>query len=72
MGLGAAPHLVQRRGDARAGMIQKNMGTTPLMVAAATSQFAQAIVIMENGADPNNCNTEGTMCRDMAWNNRDM
>ena len=42
------------------------------MVAAATSQFALAIVLMENGADPNKCDTEGATCLDMAWNNREM
>ena len=42
------------------------------MVAAATSQFEQARVLMENGADPNNCDTDGATCLDMAWNNRAM
>jgi len=70
--------------DARAGMVAqlceakadveviKKKGVTPLMVAAATSQFAQAVALMENGADPNNCDTEGATCLDMAWNNRAM
>ena len=69
---------------ARAGMITqlcnakadvevtKNKGATPLMVASATSQFAPAIARMENGADPNNCDTEGATCLDMAWNNKEM
>ena len=70
--------------DARAGMVAqlcqamadvevtKNKEVTPLMVVAATSQFSPAIVLMENGADPNKRDKEGTTCLDMAWNNRDM
>ena len=42
------------------------------MVVAATSQLALAIVLMENGADPNNRDAEGATCLDMAWNNREM
>ena len=68
--------------DARAGMVAqlceamadveviKRKGVTPLMVAAATSQFAQAEALMLNGADPNNCDTEGATCLDLVWNNR--
>ena len=42
------------------------------MVAAATSQFAQAEALMENGADPNNCDENGATCLDVAWNNQKM
>ena len=42
------------------------------MVAAATSQFDQVVALMENGADPNNCDAEGATVLDMAWNNRAM
>ena len=73
-----------RQQCARAGMIAqlceakadveviKKKGVTPLMVAAATSQFDQVVALMENGADPNNCDTEGATVLDMAWNNRAM
>ena len=40
------------------------------MVAAATSQFELARALMENGADPNNCDTEGTTCLDMSSRER--
>ena len=42
------------------------------MVAAAASQFDQVVALMENGADPNNCDAEGATVLDMAWNNRAM
>ena len=70
--------------DARAGMIaqhcqakadveaRKRNGTTPLMVASATSQFAQAEILMLNGANPNNRDNSGATCRDLSWNNRQM
>ena len=72
------------RPEARAGMISqlcqakadveatKRNGTTPLMVAAATSQFLPAEALMHNGADPNNCVADGATCLDLAWNNRQM
>ena len=79
---GWAPlHLLANGGihqAARAGMISqlcqakadvevtKKNGTTPLMVAAATSQFAAAEVLMENGADPNNCDANGATCLDLS------
>ena len=66
---GMVAQLCQAMADVEA---TKKKGVTPLMVVAATSQFAQAIVLMENGADPNNCDTEGATCLDMAWNNRAM
>ena len=66
---GMVAQLCQAKADVE---VTKKNGTTPLMVAAATSQFAQAEALMENGADPNNCDTEGATCLDMAWNNRAM
>ena len=68
--------------DARGGMIRqlcraradvnmtKNRGATPLMVAAATSQFVAVEALMENGADPNAENDEGTTALDQARNSR--
>ena len=50
--------------------VTKNKEVTPLMVVAATSQFSPAIALMENGADPNKRDKEGTTCLDMAWNNK--
>ena len=61
--------LCQAKADVE---VIKKKGATPLMVAAATSQFAQVEALMENGADPNNCDTEGATVLDMAWNNRAM
>ena len=66
---GMVAQLCQAKADVEVALTR---GTTPLMVAAATSQFAQAAVLMENLADPNNCDTEGATCLDMAWNNRAM
>ena len=66
---GMVAQLCQAMADVE---VTKNKGVTPLMVVAATSQFAQAIVLMESGADPNNKDTEGATCLDMAWNNRAM
>ena len=66
---GMVAQLCQAKADVE---VAKQRGTTPLMVAAATSQFAQAEALMENGADPNNCDTEGATCLDMAWHNRAM
>ena len=40
------------------------------MVAAATSQFVAIEALMENGADPNAQNDEGTTALDQAWNNK--
>ena len=42
------------------------------MVAAATSQFVAVEALMENGADPNAENDEGTTALDQAWNSRRM
>ena len=70
--------------DARAGMIaqlcqakadveaRKRNGTTALGVASATSQFAQAEILMLNGANPNNRDDNGATCLDLAWNNQRM
>ena len=66
---GMISQLCQARADVEA---TKKNGTTPLMVAAATSQFAQAETLMLNGADPNNCDEDGATCLDLAWNNRQM
>ena len=60
---GMVSQLCQAKADVE---VIKKKGATPLMVAAATSQFAQAEALMENGADPNNCDTEGATCLDMA------
>ena len=40
------------------------------MVAASTSRLPAIEVLMENGADPNRRNEEGTTALDQAWNNR--
>ena len=66
---GMVAQLCQAKADVE---VTKKNGTTPLMVAAATSQFAQAEALMENGADPNNCDESGATCLDLAWNNRKM
>ena len=52
--------------------VTKKNGATPFMVAAATSQFAQAEALMQNGADPNNCDQNGATCLDLSWDNRRM
>ena len=68
--------------DARAGMIaqlcqakadveaRKRNGTTALMAASATSQFAQAEILMLNGASPNNRDDSGATCLDLSLSNR--
>ena len=61
--------LCQAKADVEA---RKRNGTTPLMVASATSQFAQAESLMLNGANPNNRDNNGATCLDLAWNNRAM
>ena len=66
---GMVAQLCQAMADVE---VTKNKEVTPLMVAAATSQFAQAEALMENGADPNNCDDSGASCLDLAWNNRKM
>lgn len=70
---GMIAQLCEAKADAE---VVNQKGTTPRMVVAATSQFAQARALMENGADPNNCNTGGmgggARCLDMAWNNREL
>ena len=66
---GMVAQLCQAMADVE---VTKNKEVTPLMVAAATSQFSPAIVLMENGADPNKRDKEGTTCLDMAWNNKKM
>ena len=66
---GMVAQLCQAKADVE---VTKKNGTTPLMVAAATSQFAQAEALMENGADPNNCDANGATCLDLSWNNRRM
>lgn len=66
---GMVAQLCQAKADVE---VTKKRGTTPLMVAAATSQFAQAETLMLNGADPNNCDTDGATCLDLAWNSREM
>ena len=42
------------------------------MAASATSQFAQAEVLMLNGASPNNRDDSSATCLDMSWNNTEM
>lgn len=85
---GWAPlHILANGGNqsaARAGMIRtlcsakadinvtKNRGTTPLHVAAATSQLLQAEALALNGADPNRANDEGSTPLDQSWNNKGM
>ena len=66
---GMVAQLCQAKADVE---VIKKKGATPLMVAAATSQFEQVVALMENGADPNNCDAEGATVLDMAWNNRAM
>jgi len=66
---GMVSQLCQAKADVE---VMKKKNATPLMVAAATSQFDQVVALMENGADPNNCDTEGATVLDMAWNNREM
>ena len=66
---GMISQLCQAKADVEA---TKTNWTTPLMVAAATSQFLQAEVLMLNGADPNNCDENGATCLDLAWNNQKM
>ena len=56
---GMISQLCQARADVEA---TKKNGTTPLMMAAATSQFLQAEALMHNGADPNNCDENGATC----------
>ena len=66
---GMVSQLCQAKADVE---VMKKKNATPLMVVAATSQFDQVVALMENGADPNNCDTEGATVLDMAWNNRAM
>ena len=66
---GMISQLCQAKADVEA---TKRNGTTPLMVASATSQFLQAEALMLNGADPNNCDENGQTCLDLAWNNQKM
>ena len=66
---GMVAQLCQAKADVEA---TKRNGTTPLMVASATSQFLQAEALMLNGADPNNCDENGQTCLDLAWNNQKM
>ena len=66
---GMISQLCQAKADVEA---RKRNGTTPLMAASATSQFAQAEILMLNGANPNNRDNNGATCLDLAWNNREM
>ena len=66
---GMVAQLCQAKADVEA---TKKNGTTPLMVASATSELLQAEALMHNGADPNNCDENGATCLDVAWNNQKM